>query len=96
MKRFSIIQKDKECYVCYTTNNLHLHHCIFGKNRKKCDEDKLTVWLCQKHHEGTNGVHGKNGHELDGCLKRIAEITWCQYYKKQPEDFIKRYGRNYL
>ena len=92
----SIIQTSKCCYVCYRLDNLHLHHILFGKNRKKCDEDKLTVWLCQEHHEGTNGVHGKNGHELDLELKRFAQETWMKYYNKTKEEFIERYGRSYL
>ena len=92
----SIIQKDKECFVCMKKNNLHLHHIMFGKNRKKADEDKLTVYLCWQHHEGTNGVHGKNGHELDMKLKHIAEQTWCKYYNKTIDDFRIRYGKNYI
>lgn len=92
----SIIQKSKQCFVCGKTYNLHLHHIMFGKNRKKADEDKLTVYLCYEDHEGTNGVHGKNGHNLDIRLKQIAEQVWCEYYNKTPEDFRQRYGRNYL
>lgn len=92
----SIISIKKECYVCGTTNNLHCHHVMFGRNRKKADEDGLTVYLCYEHHEGTNGVHGKNGHELDIRLKKDAEVRWCQFYNKKPENFLKRYGRNYL
>lgn len=92
----SIIQKNKECYVCKKNNNLHFHHIMFGKNRKKADNDLLTVYLCYEHHEGTNGVHGKNGHELDLRLKKIAEQVWLEYYNKTTEDFISRYGKNYL
>lgn len=92
----SIISDKKECYVCKTTNNLHLHHIMFGKNRKKADKDGLTIYLCYEHHEGTNGVHGKNGHELDIKLKQLAEKRWIEYYDKDIEDFISIYGRNYL
>lgn len=92
----SIISDKKECYVCKTTNNLHLHHIMFGKNRKKADKDGLTIYLCHEHHEGTNGVHGKNGHNLDIKLKQLAEKRWLEYYGKDIEDFIKAYGRNYL
>lgn len=92
----SIIQKNKECYVCKKSNNLHFHHIMFGKNRKKADNDLLTVYLCYEHHEGTNGVHGKNGHELDLRLKQIAEQVWLEYYNKTIDDFISRYGRNFL
>ena len=96
MNRYSILQDKKECYICRTTYNLHLHHTIFGKNRKKCDEDKLTVWLCQEHYEGIYGVHGKHGHDLDMLLKVLTETKWIEYYNKTKEDFIKRYGRSYL
>lgn len=92
----SIIQTNKECYICYCKNVLHLHHIIYGKNRKKADEDKLVVYLCYEHHEGTNGVHGKNGKELDIKLKKIAEKRWLETYNKTIDDFISRYGKNYL
>lgn len=92
----SIITNKKECYVCGTTSNLHCHHILFGKNRKKADEDGLTVYLCREHHEGTKGVHGKLGKELDEKLKKEAELRWCKFYNKTIEQFIKRYGRNYL
>ena len=92
----SIISEKRECYVCKTTDNLHLHHIMFGKNRKKADKDGLTVYLCYEHHEGTNGVHGKNGHDLDIKLKRIAEKRWIEYYDKDIEDFIKEYGKNFI
>lgn len=82
--------------MCHRLDKLHLHHILFGRNRKKCDEDKLTVWLCQEHHEGTNGVHGKQGHELDLELKRLAQETWMNYYNKTKEEFIRRYGRSYI
>lgn len=96
MKSIVCNQNIKYCSVCGEKNNLHLHHIIFGKNRKKADEDGLTIWLCYNHHEGTNGVHGKNGHDLDIKLKQQAEKCWLEYYNKTIEDFIKRYGKNYL
>ena len=92
----SIINQAKICYVCGTTSNLHLHHILFGRNRKKADEDGLTIYLCYYHHEGTDGVHGFNGHNLDIELKQLAEKRWLEENNKQVEDFIKRYGKNYL
>ena len=96
MKSIVINQDDKQCIVCGKRENLHLHHIIFGRNRKKADEDGLTVWLCYEHHEGTYGVHGKYGHSLDMQLKCLAERMWVQKNSKTEEDFIKKYGRNYL
>ena len=97
MKKCSIMQKNKECFKCKTTYGLEYHHCIFGTSkRKKSDEDGLTVWLCNEHHRGDFGVHGKNGHEFDLYLKKIAQKRWMEFYNKTTEQFIKRYGRNYL
>ena len=92
----SIIDDRKRCFVCKTTKGLHLHHVFFGKNRKKADKDGLMVYLCYDHHEGTNGVHGKYGHQLDEVLKIIAEKRWLEYYDKDVNEFIKKYGKNYL
>lgn len=92
----SIISPIKKCAICGKKDNLHLHHILYGKNRKKADEDGLTIYLCYEHHEGTNGVHGKNGHKLDMLLKKRAEYNWLAYYNKTEDDFIKRYGKNYL
>lgn len=96
MKSIVINQENKQCCVCGSRYNLHLHHILFGKNRKKADEDGLTVWLCYEHHEGMYGVHGKYGHELDMHLKRGAEIVWLNKNNKEVKDFIERYGKNYL
>lgn len=93
----SIIQTEKKCYVCETAYNLHSHHILFGvANRKLSDKDGLTVYLCYEHHEGTSGVHGKNGHELDLELKKLAQKRWMEYYDKTEDDFRQRYGRSYL
>ncbi len=92
----SIMQVNKECYKCQTTIGLEEHHCLFGNARKKAEQDGLKVWLCYEHHRGTNGVHGKNGMELAEQLKKEAELKWLEYNNKDIDDFIKRYGKNYL
>ena len=88
-----------ECYLYKTErfNGSERHEVFYGgKNRKKSIEDGLIVFITSEQHRGTNGVHGKNGHELDLKLKKIAEAAWCKYYNKRIPEFIKRYGRNYL
>lgn len=92
----SIIQEQKECYVCHSKTWLHEHHIWFGKNRSKSEQDGLKVYLCYSHHEGTNGIHGKNGHELDLRLKKIAEQRWLEVNESTIDEFIRRYGRNVL
>lgn len=91
----SIMQDKEECYVCHTTNNLHCHHIYFGaKNRGVSDKNSFTCYLCQQHHEGTNGVHGKNGHNLDLYLKRTCQEKFERLHTRQ--EFIDLIGRNYL
>lgn len=65
---------------------------IFGTaKRKLADQDGLTVHLCHYHHF-TLHRHGMHKEEL----QQLAEKTWLEHYNKSIEDFIQRYGRNYL
>lgn len=94
-KRFSLIQDTMQCYVCGTTQNIHTHEVYFGKNRKKSIEDGCCVYLCGRHHNQSNeGVHFN--HKLDIELKKQMEICWLKCYNKNVDDFISRYGKNYL
>lgn len=92
----SIMQKEKRCCICGTTNNLHEHHVIHGNaNRKLSEKYGLKVWVCLEHHTGDNGVH--NNAYLDDELKKRAEIKWLLYdYDRSINDFIKIFGKNYL
>lgn len=95
MKRFSILQNEKKCYVCGTTQNIHIHEVMFGRNRNNSIKDGCCVYLCGYHHNQSNeGVHFN--HKLDMQLKQEMEKRWLEYYHKDIEDFIKKYGRNYL
>jgi len=85
-----------KCYVCGRYGYVERHHILGGRNRKKCNRyPLLIVPLCTEHHRGTNGVHGKNGHELDCMLKREAQIIFERNYGTR-EEFIKLFGRSYL
>lgn len=92
----SIVQDKRECYICKLQATLELHHVFFGTaNRKKSDEDGCVVWLCHYHHTGSkNSVHFNI--KVDREVKRKVEVIWLNYYNKTVEEFIKRYGRNYL
>lgn len=73
------------------------HEIFEGRtgNRKKSIEDGLVVFLTpEQHRNGKNAVH-KNYEEWLK-LKKEGEKRWCEYYNKTPEDFQKKYGRNYL
>ena len=95
MERFSILQDKKECYVCKTTKDIHIHEAYFGRNRQNSIKDGCCVYLCSRHHNMSNeGVHFN--HDLDLKIKKEMEKTWCKYYNKTIDDFRKRYYCNYL
>ena len=92
----SIIPDDDEyCYLCKKVHLMNpgtdVHHCLMGNKRKLADADGLTVHLCHDHHMM---LHQKGLHRDE--LIRLAQITYMEHYDKTKEDFINRYGKNYL
>jgi len=93
----SIIKGDMKgvCYICKRYGQTEKHHIFRGKNRKRADEDGVTVYLCHWcHNEPPNGVHFNKAN--DTRLKQRGQRTWMEHYGKTADDFIKAYGRNYL
>lgn len=79
------------CYICgqWATD---VHHVIHGTaNRKLADEDGLTVKLCRRCH---TLLHDKGN--MDKELQKIGQRAWMNHNGASVEDFIKRYGKNYL
>ena len=89
----SILQTEKECFVCKTTYGLEEHHCIGGTaNRKQSEKYGLKVWLCHEHHRGNTGVHFNK--ELDLKIKKIAQSTFeCEHTR---EEFRAIFGKSWL
>ena len=99
--RYSIIVPNfKRCYVCGTDKDIHIHEVFYGSaNRKKSIADGCCVPLCGMHHNlSSAGVHFNKA--LDLRIKQQAEKIWIKTYCTSEDDgieeFIKRYGRNYL
>ena len=92
----SILQTEKVCYITGQTNNLHKHHIFFGNPWRKISEDNgFWVYLIgELHNQSNEGVHGKNGRELDLLLKRHCQRKFEETHSR--EDFLKLIGRNYL
>ena len=88
----SIIQTDKECFMCHTTQGLELHHCLYGSRHKLADKYGLTIWLCHQHHTGDKGVHFNKA--LDTQIKQIAQREFEDTYGH--DEFMKIFGKNYL
>jgi len=95
MNRYSILLDKKVCYICGIKVGLHMHEVYFGKNRQKSIEDGCCVYLCGYHHNMSNqSVH--LNHDIDLFLKKEMEKCWLKHYNKTVNDFIERYGKNYL
>ena len=90
----SVIQFEKECYICGRTTNLHVHHLLHGTaNRKLSDKYGYWVYLCVEHHVGHNGVHQKS--ELDMKFKQLAQMHY-EKHKGTRQDFIREFGKSWL
>ena len=77
-------------------DSLVRHEIFYGvRNRQKSIDDGLVVFLTPDMHNMSNyGVHFNKS--FDKELKQLGQKVWMEYYNKSIEDFIKRYGRNYL
>ena len=74
----SIIQDEKQCYVCRNPN-VEEHHVYYGTaNRTLSEEYGLKVYLCPAHHRGRFGVHSYK--PLDEKLKKVARERFEETY----------------
>lgn len=91
----SIIQTEKECFICHCRTGLESHHCFGGANRKISEKYGLKVWLCgYDHRDNKNGVHNNADKMLR--LKQQAQKTAMRHYNWTVQDFIRIIGKNYL
>lgn len=91
----SIIQSDKQCYICGSNQWLEEHHCYGGANRKLSEKYGLKVWLCHYcHNEPPNGIHHNAEHNrlLKAQVQKLAMI----HYKWSLEDFRRLFGKSYI
>lgn len=70
----------KVCYLCGSTENVDLHHCVHDSTkewRNLSTQYHLVVGLCYQCHRGPNGVHNKqNGVANDLRLRQDAQRAW--------------------
>ena len=93
----SILTEDLDhCYLCGRRDRKLDRHEVFGaSNRQKSKSDGLWVPLCHVPcHEGKDGVHGNA--EIARELKHDAQQIAMDYYGWSTEEFIRRYGKNWL
>lgn len=87
----SIMHDGDRCYICGAYGALERHHAMHGTaNRRKAEEDGLTVNLCPKCHRDLHD-HGSE----DEWIMRQAESIWMRYYSKTIEEWRGRYGKSH-
>lgn len=103
MERYTILVPDfKTCFVCGTSENIHIHEVFFGSNRDKSIADGLCLPLCGYHHNlSKDGIHFNK--QLDNYVKKQSEKIWIEHYcdnsltkEEKIQKFRDRYGINYL
>ena len=88
----SILQTGNHCFVCYGNMYLQRHEVFHGPNREKSKMYGLWVNVCPAcHHKIHNGDGG-----IDLKLKTYAQDVAMFMYNWTTQDFIKRFGKNYL
>ena len=90
----SILQTEKQCFLCGSTVNIEEHHIFFGNGlRIKSERNGFKCFLCAYHHrDSKGGVHG-NRH-LDLMLKEECQREFEKTHSR--EDWMWLIKRNYL
>lgn len=90
----SIVQKERECLVCKDINNLHVHHVFYGTaNRINSERHGMKVYLCYRHHNGSNySVHFNK--TLDLKVKQLAQEAFEREHTRA--EFMQIFGKSYL
>lgn len=98
----SIVQMEDKCFICGRAFGSETHHIFGAANRRWSEADGLTIRVCRSCHESIH--EGPNTKSLMKALHQIGQEKWEAYYgpglkatgKDVTEEFVKRYGRNYL
>lgn len=89
----SIMQQDKQCYLCGRKTALERHHVMAGTaNRKLSERYGLWVWLCQDCHRGEEGAQYNRAQNIE--LKREAQIAFEDVYSH--DEWMETFRRNYI
>lgn len=97
----SVLQKNKECYLCRklfneeNTHDLHSHHILYGNARRSNSEKYgMKVFLCAPHHNMSDeGVHFNS--RADMLLKQEAQ-RFFEANIGTREQFIELFMKSYL
>ena len=77
--------------ICIVT----ISHIFAGGRRQISEREGFWVYLIGRlHNQSNEGVHGKNGHELDLKLKQDCQRKYEETHSR--EEWMLLLGKNYL
>ena len=89
----SIMQTERECYICGRLTDLERHHVMAGTaNRRLSETYGLWVYLCHNCHTGTEGAQYNK--ELNRKLKQDAQRAFQSYFGRKV--WMQMFRKNYL
>lgn len=95
MKKSILTDNMDVCYLCGASNNLELHHLFGGAYRSRSEHYGLVVRLCHGcHNEPPTGVH--HNARMMWWLKAIAQTKAMQHYNWTTDEWLQKFGKNYL
>lgn len=97
MVEFCIMPNKEPYFTNYRFPGSERHEIFEGNggNRKKSIEDGLVIFTSPElHRTSKNSIHKAPKKWI--WLKELGEKIWCDYYNKTPDDFKKRYYKNYI
>lgn len=72
----------KECVICGMPGEQH--HIVFRSQCKAMIKAPINhMYLCEEHHRGTYGVHGREGHKLDIKLKMQMQKKLFELFERE-------------
>ena len=99
-EEFCIMTDNPPYWRNFRFNGSERHEVFEGRtgNRKKSIQDGLVIFTTPElHRTGKLSLHiTPKQREEKTHLKERAEKIWIEHYKKDIDDFIKEYGRNYI
>lgn len=97
MKQELCIMPKSNLYCNYRFYGSERNEIFGGRNRQKSIKYGLVIFLTpEEHRTGKHSFHLDPNNEKWVKVKQIAQRTWCSYYNKTKEEFIKEFGRSYL
>ena len=94
---FCIMKDNPPYYRNFRFYGSERHEVFEGRtgNRQKSIEDGLVIFTTPEIHRTSKSSIHLAPKEWE-WLKKVAEKRWCEFYNKSIEQFISRYGKNYI